>query len=62
MSVEKKHPVERAEALGHTLVNDPPANTLSNMNRMSCTQCGRAVLWNHETAYGSALEAECKAS
>lgn len=57
---EKKHPVERAKALGHKLVNDPPANMLSNMNRQTCTECGRAVLWNGSTSYGSALEAECK--
>lgn len=60
-NTEEKHPVDRAKALGHKLVDDPPANMLSNMNRHTCTECGRAVLWNGRTAYGSALDSECKA-
>jgi hypothetical protein len=51
--------VMAAEKLGHQLEWDPPANFFSNMNRMTCTVCHRAVLWNGSTQYGSALEGPC---
>jgi hypothetical protein len=54
-----RDPIKQAEAHGHKLVNDPPANTLSSMNRKTCSICGACVLWNSSTAYGSALEADC---
>ena len=51
--------VTRARALGHDLENDPPANTLSGMNRMTCKTCGAAVLGNGSIAYGGALDRKC---
>jgi hypothetical protein len=48
-----------AEALGHTLENDPPLTGFAR--RHSCTDCGRAVLMAHGAyhVYGSAIEKEC---
>jgi hypothetical protein len=62
--MSKKHPVERARERGHNLVDDPPAHTLTNMNRQTCSKCGRAVLWGPEArhGYGTALEKDCVAS
>lgn len=50
--------IREAEARGHQLENDPP-HALSSMARRTCSVCGRAVLGNARTAYGSALETDC---
>jgi hypothetical protein len=46
---------------GHEMKYDPPANSLSRMNRYTCRKCGRAVLGNPGAAYGSATEGPCTA-
>lgn len=51
--------VALARTLGHDMISDPPANTLSNMDRYSCKKCWRAVLGNGSTVYGSAIEIDC---
>lgn len=53
--------LHKAEALGHKLEDDPPANTLSNASRHTCKRCGRAVLQNAGNAWGSALTEACVA-
>lgn len=58
--IAKPRAVEAAEARGHRLRWDPPANELSRMNRMTCTVCFRAVLWSGSTKYGTALEHDCQ--
>jgi hypothetical protein len=50
----------QAKSLGHDMEHDPPANELSRVARYTCSKCGRAVLANGGTVYGSALEVECK--
>lgn len=50
--------VKKALEGGHDLENDPPM--LSSMSRHTCRKCGRAVLGNHNTAYGSATEGPCE--
>ena len=49
----------KAKAAGHDLEHDPPSNTLSSMDRYTCKTCGRAVLGNFDSAYGSATEIDC---
>lgn len=51
--------VDKARASGHDLEHDPP-HLLSSMDRFTCRKCGRAVLGNHSTAYGSATDGPCK--
>lgn len=51
--------VSAAKENGHILANDPPSNFMAAMNRMTCTECGCAVLGNEVNAYGSAIEAMC---
>lgn len=46
-----------AKKNGHELVNDPPV--FASVNRSTCKKCGRAVLGNSRTAYGSATEGPC---
>ncbi len=52
-------PVEQAEALGHTVENDPP-HGLSAVSRWTCTTCGAAVLVRGGVTYGSAIEKTCE--
>lgn len=49
--------LNRAKKAGHQLQNDPPV--FSSMERHTCRACGRAVLGNYSTAYGSATEEPC---
>jgi hypothetical protein len=51
--------IKKAEAAGHDLKSDPPANLLASVDRYTCKNCGRAVLGNNRNAYGSATEAPC---
>ncbi len=52
--------VTKARLNGHELKNDPPI--FSSMSRMTCINCGRAVLASNrgrKIIYGSALEEKC---
>lgn len=51
--------VARVGSLGHSMVDDPPANTLSNVSRSTCSRCGRSALCSVGNWYGSALEEPC---
>lgn len=50
-------PMQRAEALGHTVKWDPPF--ASSASRWTCTRCQAAVLKNRGHVYGSAIEKTC---
>lgn len=50
--------LEKTKQSGHELEHDPP-HSLASVDRYTCKKCGRAVLGNHSTAYGSATEAPC---
>lgn len=49
--------IAKAAALGHQLEDDPLA--LSGYERLTCSECGRAVLVVSRHAYGSATEQAC---
>lgn len=52
-------PVERAAALGHDCIDDPPSGAFTSASRWTCTRCGRAVIRNGNVVYGSAIERIC---
>lgn len=54
-------PIERANALGHSVESDAP-HGLSRAERWTCPKCGLAVLRYAGNVYGSALEDTCGAS
>lgn len=41
---------------GHKVNEDPPANTLSRVQRWTCSRCGKAALKHGAHWYGSAIE------
>lgn len=54
---------QKAVELGHiNLEYDPPANHLSNANRLTCKDCGCAIVCYGGNIYGSAIERACKVS
>ena len=49
------------ETGGHKLINDPPANALTRMRRLTCFTCGGAVMIRPDgSRYGSAVERTCE--
>lgn len=49
---------KKAKDNGHKFIYDPP-HSLSSMNRYTCEKCGKAVLGNSTSGYGSATEDTC---
>lgn len=55
----EKEAAKARDELGHDLKDDPPG-FFSKMSRATCKACGKAVIFNHNLAYGSATEGPCE--